>query len=77
MCQPAGNDEDGNAYPVQQLEDHIKLQIKQVIAHVLEENATFFILNNENFDPIQHIDIDSFGNFRLGRLESVLYGAAR
>ena len=38
-CQPVGNDEDGNAYPVEHLEDYLKLQIKQVIAHVLEENA--------------------------------------
>ena len=30
-CQPAGNDEDGNEHPVQQLEDYLKLQIKQVI----------------------------------------------
>ena len=47
---------------MQHLVDNLKLRIKQVIAHVLEENATFFI-----FDPIRHIDINSFGNFRLGR----------
>jgi hypothetical protein len=67
-CQPAGNDADGNAHPVQHLEDYLKRQIKQVIAHVLEENATFEILNNLKFDPRNvHIDTDSFGNFRLGR----------
>ena len=49
----------------QHLEDYLKLRIKQVIAHVLEENASFFILNNLCFDPIVHIDTDSFGLFRL------------
>jgi hypothetical protein len=45
-CQPAGNDANGQPHAVQDLEDHLKLQLKQVIAHILEENTTFEILGS-------------------------------
>jgi hypothetical protein len=71
-CQPIGNDANGVAHPVEDLADHLKLQLKQAIAHVLEKNATFGLLNTERFDPIEHITVDSFGNFRLGRFTGAI-----
>jgi hypothetical protein len=56
-CQPTGNAADGNAHPPKDLADHLKVQLKQVIAHVLEENATFETLTEQSFNPNVHINL--------------------